>query len=140
MKKVAISPKASRTSGMRERTPASWRTARATARASSRILATLLPTRAPLLPDLPTLPEAGADAMTITSWAGLFGPAKMPPSVVERLARELKRALTQPDAREQLEKLAFAPQFSSSEELGELLRNQFELWRKAGKEAGIVAQ
>ena len=105
-----------------------------------RILATLLPTRAPLLPDVPTLPEAGAGAMAITSWAGLFGPARMPSAVVERLARELTRALTQPDVREQLEKLAFAPQFSSPDELGELLRNQLELWRKAGKEAGIVAQ
>ena len=105
-----------------------------------RILATLLPTRAALLPDVPTLPEAGASAMPMKSWAGLFGPAKMPPAVVDRLAKELVRALAQPDVREQLEKLAFAPQSSSPGELGELLRDQMDIWRKAGKEAGIAAQ
>ena len=78
--------------------------------------------------------------MPMKSWAGLFGPAKMPPAVVDRLAKELVRALAQPDVREHLEQLAFAPQSASPGELGELLRDQMDIWRKAGKEAGIATQ
>lgn len=105
-----------------------------------RILATLLPTRAPLLPEIPTLSEAGAAPMPMTPWAGIFGPAKMPPAVVDRLARELTRALAQPEVREQMEKVAFAPQPSSPEELAGMVKEQLEVWKRAGRETGIAAQ
>ena len=105
-----------------------------------RILATLLPTRASLLPEVPTLVEAGAAAMPFTPWAGLFGPARMPRPVVERLARELNRALAQPEVREQFGKLAFEVQSSTPEELSEMVRDQLAVWRKAGKEAGLAAE
>lgn len=105
-----------------------------------RILATLLPTRAPLLPEIPTLSEAGAAPMPMTPWAGIFGPAKMPPAVVDRLARELTRALALPEVREQMEKVAFALQPSSPEELAGMVKEQLEVWKRAGREAGIAAQ
>ena len=104
-----------------------------------RMLATLLPNRSSLFPDVPTLPEAGASAMPMTPWAGLFGPAKMPQPVVERLSRELARALGTQEVRDTLEKLAFQPQGGSAEELGEMLKVQLATWRKAGKEAGLSA-
>ena len=105
-----------------------------------RVLATLLPQRAGSLPDVPTLPEAGAEQIPMTPWAGIFGPAKMPREIVDRLARELTRALVQPDVRAQLEAVAFQPQGSSSEELALLLREQIDIWAKAGREAGITPQ
>ncbi|MBC5766248.1 Bug family tripartite tricarboxylate transporter substrate binding protein [Ramlibacter albus] len=104
-----------------------------------RMLATMLPTRSPLFPDVPTLPEAGASAMPMTPWAGLFGPAKLPQPVVERLARELTRALADPQVRETMEKLAFAPQGATPEQLGEMLKAQLATWRTAGKAAGLEA-
>lgn len=104
-----------------------------------KMLATLLPTRSPLFPDVPTLPEAGASAMPMTPWAGLFGPAKMPQPVVDRLARELARAVADPQVRDTMEKLAFAPQGSSPEQLAEMLRSQLATWRTAGKQAGLEA-
>ena len=104
-----------------------------------RILATLLPNRAALFPDVPTLPEAGAMAMPMTPWAGLFGPAKLPQPVVERLARELTRALATPEVRDTLEKLAFQPQGSTAEQLGDMLKAQLATWRSAGKQAGLEA-
>jgi tripartite-type tricarboxylate transporter receptor subunit TctC len=105
-----------------------------------RILATLLPQRMGSLPDVPTLPEAGAEQIPMTPWAGIFGPAKMPKEVVDRLARELTRALAQPEVRSQLEAVAFQPQGSSAEELAVLLRDQIEIWARAGKDAGITPQ
>ncbi len=102
-----------------------------------RVLATLLPNRSPQLPDVPTLPEAGTAALPITPWAGLFGPARLPRDVVERLARELSKVLAQRDVRDQLDRLAFEAQSSSPEELGSFMREQLGVWRMAVKEAGI---
>ncbi|GAB3645282.1 Bug family tripartite tricarboxylate transporter substrate binding protein [Ramlibacter alkalitolerans] len=105
-----------------------------------RVLATLLPQRAGSLPEVPTLPESGAEQIPLTPWAGIFGPAKMPREIVDRLARELTRALAQPDVRAQLEGVAFQPQGSTAEELAVMLREQIEIWARAGKDAGIAPQ
>jgi tripartite-type tricarboxylate transporter receptor subunit TctC len=105
-----------------------------------RVLATLLPQRAGLLPEVPTLTEAGVEAIPMTPWAGIFGPAKMPRDITDKLARELTRALAQPEVRDQLEKVAFQPQGSSAEELATLVREQLEIWARAGKEAGLAPQ
>jgi tripartite-type tricarboxylate transporter receptor subunit TctC len=105
-----------------------------------RVLATLLPQRVGFLPEVPTLPEAGVEQIPMTPWAGIFGPAKLPRDVVDRLARELTRALAQPDVRTQLEAVAFQPQGSSADELAAMLREQIDIWAKAGKDAGITPQ
>jgi tripartite-type tricarboxylate transporter receptor subunit TctC len=102
-----------------------------------RALATSLPSRSPLLPDVPTLAEAGVAGVTITSWAGLFGPARLPREVVERLSRELINALARPDVRDQLARVAFEARSSSPEELSALVKDQLTVWRKASVEAGI---
>lgn len=65
-------------------------------------LVTLLPQRSPLLPEVPTAAELGIGKLTITPWAGFFGPANMPAEVVEKLSLELRNALARPDVREQL--------------------------------------
>ena len=64
----------------------------------------------------------------------------MPREIVDRLGRELTRALAQPEVRAQLEGVAFQPQGSSAEELAAMLKDQIEIWAKAGKEAGITPQ
>jgi tripartite-type tricarboxylate transporter receptor subunit TctC len=76
----------------------------------------------------------------MTPWAGIFGPARMPREVVDRLARALVRALAQPEVRDQLERVAFQPQSSSPDELAQLLREQLEIWARAAKEAGLNPQ
>lgn len=105
-----------------------------------RVLATLLPQRSSALPDVPTLTEAGAATMPIKSWAGIFGPANLPRPVADRLALELARALARADVRSQMEKVAFAPQSSTAQELGQLVLDQLDIWRKAASAAGIAAK
>src|SRR5689334_14704714 len=73
-----------------------------------RALVTSLKTRSSLLPDVPTIYEAGMPEFTIVSWAGLYGPAKLPREVVQRLNKEFLDAMKRPDVQAQMEKQAFA--------------------------------
>ncbi len=102
-----------------------------------RVLASLSPARNPLLPEVPTLAEAGIHGVSVTPWAGLFGPAKLPRDIVERVSRELAKALARDDVREQLGKQAFDAASSTPEELGTLVKEQLGVWRKAIQAAGI---
>jgi len=102
-----------------------------------RALATLLPTRNPLLPEAPTFAEAGLHPLSITPWGGVFGPANMPKEIVARLSRELGVVLKRPEVREAFQKLAFEPRSSTPEELTALVKEQGEVWRRVVNEVGI---
>jgi tripartite-type tricarboxylate transporter receptor subunit TctC len=102
-----------------------------------RVLATLLPNRSPLLPQAPTMAEAGLRDLSITPWGGVFGPANMPKDIVARLARELGVVLKRPDVRTAFEKLAFEPKSSTPEELASFVKEQGEVWRRVVAEVGI---
>lgn len=102
-----------------------------------RALATLLPNRNPLLPDTPTLTEAGLEPIPFTPWGGLFGPAKMPPEIVERLAREMAIVLAKPEVREQFGRLAFEPRSSTPQELTAFVAEQLEAYRRVVRMTGL---
>ena len=102
-----------------------------------RAVVTTLPTRSALLPDVPSIVEAGMPKFPIVPWAGLFGPAKMPKEVVERLNREIVALLKRPEIREQLAKQAFEARSSSPVELAAYVREQLDVWGKAIRDAGI---
>ena len=61
-----------------------------------RILAVASPQRASLVPDVPTMAEAGVPGFALSSWFGLLAPARTPQSIVDRLSRELKKAASDP--------------------------------------------
>ena len=102
-----------------------------------RALVTTLPRRSPLLPEVPTIAEAGMPQFSITSWAGLFGPAKMPRAVVERLNREFVAAMGRADVQAAMEKQAFALSPSSPERLGDLVKEQLDSYRSTLRAAGV---
>jgi tripartite-type tricarboxylate transporter receptor subunit TctC len=102
-----------------------------------RALATLLPNRNPLLPDAPTLTEANLEPIPITPWGGLFGPAKMPREIVERLAREMAVVLAKPEVREQFARLAFEARSSSPQELTAVVAEQLEAYRRVVRLVGL---
>jgi tripartite-type tricarboxylate transporter receptor subunit TctC len=102
-----------------------------------RVLATLLPNRSPLLPEAPTMEEAGLRSLSITPWGGIFGPANMPKDIVARLSRELAVVLKRPQVREAFQKLAFEPRSSTPEELAAFVKEQREIWRRLVAEVGI---
>lgn len=102
-----------------------------------RALATTLKQRSPALPDVPTIAEAGMPAFSLTSWAALFGPAKLPREITERLNREFVAALGRPDVQAALAKQAFMPNPSTPEQLGALVKEQLDAFRSTLKIAGV---
>jgi tripartite-type tricarboxylate transporter receptor subunit TctC len=102
-----------------------------------RAVVTTLPRRSHLLPEVPTIAEAGMPQFSITSWAGLFGPAKMPRPVVERLNKEFVAAMGRADVQSALEKQAFALSPSSPERLADLVKEQLESYRSTLRAAGV---
>ena len=102
-----------------------------------RPLAVLLNRRSPLLPEVPTIDEAGAPEVTVRQWAGVYGPPKMPREIVERLNKEVNAALKRADILEKLQSYGYAAEGSTPERLLEINRADLELWRRLVKEAGI---
>lgn len=102
-----------------------------------RAIVTTLPKRSSILPDVPTIAEAGMPEFSIVSWAGLFGPAKMPREVTERLNKEFVAAMGRPDVQAAMEKQAFALSPSSPERLGAYVKEQLEAYRRTMAIAGI---
>jgi tripartite-type tricarboxylate transporter receptor subunit TctC len=105
-----------------------------------RALATLLPSRSPLFPDTPTAAEAGLVKAPIVAWGGLFGPARMPKEIVDRLEREMAALLARPEVREAFGRLAFEPRSSTPQELAAIVVDQLDAFKKAIKEAGIAQE
>ena len=105
-----------------------------------RALVTTLPNRSALLPEVPSIVEAGFPKFPIVPWAGMVGPAKMPREVVERLNKDLTAVLKRPEVREALGKQAFDPRGSSTAEFTSYIREQIDVWGKAIKDAGITPE
>ena len=102
-----------------------------------RVLATLLARRSALFPDAPTMAESGFPQYSLIPWGGMFGPARLPRDVVERLAREFNTAILRQEVKEALDKFGFELQGSTPQELGTFVKDQFEAWKIAVREAGI---
>jgi tripartite-type tricarboxylate transporter receptor subunit TctC len=102
-----------------------------------RVLATLLPNRNPLLPSAPTFQEAGLVPVPITPWGGLFGPAKLPKEIVDRVARDIATVLAKPEVREAFGKLAFEPRSSTPQELSAFVVEQLDAYRRAARSVGL---
>jgi len=102
-----------------------------------RALVTTLAKRSQLLPDVPTIAEAGMPQFSVTSWAGLFGPAKMPRDVVARINKEFGAAMARSDVQALMEKQAFVLTPSSPERLGEFVKEQMESYRNILRAAGV---
>lgn len=102
-----------------------------------RALVTQLARRSHLLPDVPTIHEAGMPKFTITSWAALFGPAKLPREIVERLNKEFHAAMGRADVQAQMEKQAFLMTPSTPENLGAFVKEQMESYRSILRAAGV---
>jgi len=102
-----------------------------------RPLAVLLEKRSPLLPEVPTIAEAGVPQVTVRQWAGVYGPPKMPREIVDRLNKEVNAALRRPDVLEKLQSYGYAAEGSTPEGLLAINRDDLALWRRLVKEAGI---
>ena len=96
-----------------------------------RALATTLDSRSPLLPEVPTMVEAGLPPFPINPWIALVAPAKTPKEIIERLSRETNLVLRRPDVRAQLDNQAFETSGSTPEEMGAVMKQQLDAWRRS---------
>jgi tripartite-type tricarboxylate transporter receptor subunit TctC len=96
--------------------------------------------RSPLLPNVPTLVEAGFAGFDIPFWAGLFAPAGTPAAIVEKLNAEVRTALSTADMAEQFRKLGTETGKLSVAEFAKYVDDQAALYAKAAKAAGIGAK
>jgi tripartite-type tricarboxylate transporter receptor subunit TctC len=93
--------------------------------------------RSALVPDVPSLHEAGVTGFDMDSWAGLFAPANTPAEVVARLNAELRPIIDGPDVRGRLRDLGFEAFSSTPAELGDFVQIQLAKWTQMIKAAAI---
>jgi tripartite-type tricarboxylate transporter receptor subunit TctC len=105
-----------------------------------RALAVLLPTRSALLPNVPTGAEAGLPPFTAGTWAALFGPAKLPAEITQRMNRELNAAMQRPDVRDKIAALGFELGGSTPDDMAVFLQEQLLAWGRAFRDAGMTAE
>jgi len=95
--------------------------------------------RSELLPEVPTMREAGINGMEATVWYGVLAPVATPPDVVNILAHAIMDATDSPDFRKRLLDQGAEPVATTPEEFGRLLREEVARWSKVVKAAGIHA-
>lgn len=102
-----------------------------------RALAVTTKERSALLPDIPSMTEAGLPAFDLIPWNAIFAPAKTPKAIVQRLNGELRRIISDPTVKERLAGLGFDAFASTPEELDAFVRADLAKWTKWVREAGI---
>ena len=105
-----------------------------------RALAVTTKDRTPLMPDLPSMQEAGVPDFDITSWQGYFAPANTPKEIITRLNAEIRKIVEKPEVKAQLATLGMDAFSGTPEELGAFVGDQLVLWEKLIKNAGIEKQ
>jgi tripartite-type tricarboxylate transporter receptor subunit TctC len=93
--------------------------------------------RSSLMPDLPTMDEAGVTGFDMDAWAGFVGPANIPPAVVTTLNTEMRKIIDDPDTKAKMRNVGFEAFSSSPKELEDFVKVQLGKWEKMVKDAGI---
>lgn len=94
----------------------------------------------PLLPGVPPIGQT-VKGFDLTSWNGIFGPAGLPPAVVQRLSTELQAVLADRDLHDKLAQIGFQVWPSKSpEEFAQYVADQLRHWRTLIEQAGIQAE
>lgn len=96
--------------------------------------------RARSLPDLPTIAEAGVPGFEYTIWYALFAPAATPPEIVQRISRDLQRALADPEVARQLSEQGNEPAPASSAELARFMAQDSQRWAALVRERKLQVE
>jgi tripartite-type tricarboxylate transporter receptor subunit TctC len=93
--------------------------------------------RTPLAPEFPPIAEEGVPGFDVTSWYGLFVPAKTPADIVRKLNADAVAAIRDPVIKDRLDQLGVAAIASTPEQLGTFLEREMDKWGPVIRDAGI---
>jgi tripartite-type tricarboxylate transporter receptor subunit TctC len=91
-----------------------------------------------MLPNVPTIVEAGYPTAEYIFWGGLAVPAKTPRAIVDKLHDETEKALQVPAVRDRLATLGVEPMLMSVEQFGKFVRDDFAAVVKLGKDINLT--
>lgn len=103
----------------------------------TRALAVTGSERAPLLPDVPSMAEAGFPEVNTKLWSGFFVPAGTPQPIVDKLTRELGRALADAHVQEGLKKMAVAPGGPTGDAFKKIIETDIKTFAEVAKAANL---
>ncbi len=102
-----------------------------------RALAVTGVSRSNVLPDVPTMTEAGVKGMNISLWSGLFVPARTPKPVINKIARDVREVLLNTDVKDKLAALGIAASGMSPEAFARHIEAEIRMWRAVVKEGSL---
>lgn len=105
-----------------------------------RALAVLTDHRSPLLPDVPTLAQAGLDSVDVRKWLGFVAPAGTPPEIVQRLNLALNRILDEPRMRAWVESEGMERAGGSARDFDALIRADYAKWGRTLSELRLRSE
>jgi tripartite-type tricarboxylate transporter receptor subunit TctC len=105
-----------------------------------RALAVTGTARAPTLPDVPTMAEAGFPEVEGSTWTAVVVPAGTPKAIIAKLHGLIVAGLAQPDVKEKLAAMAYVPIGNSPEECSAFFKAEMTKWGKVIKDAGLRAE
>ena len=88
-------------------------------------------------PDLPTIAEAGVPGYEISTWYGIWAPARTPPAIIGRLQQAVATAARNPETRARFEALGAEPVADSPEDYARFVRAEYDRWGKLVRDARI---
>lgn len=104
-----------------------------------RALALVAAQRSPVLPDVPTVAEAGLPGFEVITWYGILAPAGTPRPIVARLNTELVSIMHAAELKGRLEAMATEPVTSTPEEFADLIKREIAKWSDVVRRAGLKA-
>jgi tripartite-type tricarboxylate transporter receptor subunit TctC len=92
--------------------------------------------RSPVLPDVPTMAEAGFPALDIPNWYAILAPAGTPKAIVTRLNTEVAKIMEMADVKQRFSNLGVEPRSSTPEEAAAFIKHDVATWAKVIKDSG----
>ena len=102
-----------------------------------RALAVTTRNRIAPFPDLPTIAEAGVPGYEISTWYGIWAPARTPPAIIARLQQAVATAARNPETRARFDALGAEPVADSPEDYARFVRAEYDRWGKLVRDARI---
>jgi len=98
------------------------------------------PKRSQLLPDVPTLKEAGVEGVEVQQWYGFFAPAKTPKPIIDQINKALNQVLSDKEIIKRIEEHGADVETSTPEKFGELVKTELVKWKGVVQRAKLTAE